>query len=95
QYTSQAQAAESESTFAAEVSSSYDEYATLNAVTPVFPGVDVSWISFTSLQSANQGPNGDTCDDWSLDYTMDDVGGVWLIASAAGHAGGPANTSCG
>jgi hypothetical protein len=47
----------------------------LNSVTTQSPGVDIAWVSFTSLQSASQGPNGDTCDIWSLDYTMDQVKG--------------------
>lgn len=53
-------------------------------------------LAFTSLQSASQGPGGggDTCDDWTLVYTMVDGGdGTWRIDSTKPY-NGSSYTSC-
>jgi serine protease Do len=45
-------------------------------------------LAFTSLQTAEKGPNGDTCDDWTIDYTMIQIAdGSWLIDAAAPYHG--------
>ena len=37
-------------------------------------------LAFTSLQTADKGPNGDVCDNWTLAYTMiQSADGTWLI----------------
>lgn len=84
----------SEAQFAANVSSSYDFAVNILSVTQVAPGTDVAAVDFTSLQSSDQGPNGDKCDDWTLAYTLKSVGGSWLIHGAA-PLNGSTHTSCG
>jgi serine protease Do len=45
-------------------------------------------LSFTSLQASAYGPGGDTCDNWTLDYTMvRQPDGQWLIDSVKSHNG--------
>ena len=42
----------------------------------------VASVTFTSTQAASQGPNGDTRDNWKLDFTMKRMGPMgleWLI----------------
>jgi serine protease Do len=51
-------------------------------------------LAFTSLQSAAKGPNGDTCDNWTIDYTMIRTSdGTWLIDAAAPYKGS-LHTAC-
>lgn len=53
-------------------------------------------LAFTSLQSAGQSPggSGDTCDDWTLVYTMIDGGdGTWRIDATTPY-NGSSYTSC-
>jgi S1-C subfamily serine protease len=51
-------------------------------------------LGFNSLQASAQGPDGDTCDNWTLDYAMVQASdGRWLIDSALPH-GGSTHTSC-
>jgi serine protease Do len=51
-------------------------------------------LAFTSLQDAAHGPGGDTCDDWTLDYTMiESANGSWLIDSTQPHLGSQ-HTTC-
>jgi serine protease Do len=45
-------------------------------------------LSFVSLQRADKGPDGDTCDMWTLRYTMvEGAAGNWLIDSAKPYQG--------
>lgn len=45
-------------------------------------------LAFTSLQTAAKGPNGDTCDNWTIDYTVIQAAdGSWLIDAAAPYHG--------
>ena len=39
-------------------------------------------LTFTSIQDASKGPNGDTCDTWYLNYTLSAATGTWLIDGA-------------
>ena len=50
-------------------------------------------LSFVSLQRADKGPDGDTCDNWTLDYTMVGINGSWYINSVAPY-GSATHTSC-
>jgi hypothetical protein len=50
-------------------------------------------LSFMSLQRADKGPDGDTCDVWTLDYTMIRIGTAWYIDNADAY-GGSNHTSC-
>lgn len=88
------QTATSYNTFAADDASSYDISVTLNSVTPNGNGTDYAYVTFFSLQDPGTGPHGESCDHWSLDYTMLSSGGTWLINGATGHDGPPAQ-SCG
>lgn len=44
-------------------------------------------LEFTSLQSADKGPDGRACNRWTLDYTLVPGGGGYLIDSALGTNG--------
>ena len=53
----------------------------------------VAFVTFTSTQDPAYGPNGDSADDWTLDYTLKLIDGRWLIDQAIGHGGGSTHTS--
>jgi len=36
-------------------------------------------VTFSSVQASEKGPDGDTCDNWDLDYTLIPSAGSWLI----------------
>jgi serine protease Do len=74
-------------------STSYDFNFNLLSITTQSPGVDVAALDFTSVQDSAKGPNGDACDIWTLNYTMVDTGGTWLIDSATGQ-NGVTHTAC-
>jgi serine protease Do len=82
-----------EAKFAADDATSYDYNITLEALSSQADGSDLADVSFTSLQSAADGPNGDQCDNWTLEYTMVSSGGTWLIESGSGQ-GGVTHLSC-
>lgn len=51
-------------------------------------------IAFNSIQDTAHGPNGDVCDNWTLNYTMIRANdGSWLIDSTKARAG-IAHTAC-
>lgn len=83
-----------ESQFAADDSTSYDFDITLEALSVPSPGSALADVSFTSLQSPSKGPNGDSCDNWTLEYTLLESGGSWLIQQSVGQ-GGVTNEACG
>jgi len=87
------QATISEAQFAENDATSYDYDITLGAVTQTSGGSYLVDVSFTSLQRSSEGPNGDQCDNWSLEYTMVSSGGSWLISAANGQ-GGVTHFSC-
>jgi hypothetical protein len=72
---------------------SYDYDITIQAISAAANGADLVDVSFTSVQSAAEGPDGDQCDNWTLEYTMIDSSGAWLIDSTAGQ-GGVTHTAC-
>ena len=47
----------------------------------------IVYVTFTSLQDPSQGPNGDSQDNWTLDYRMKRSGWQWLIDYAGPHNG--------
>lgn len=79
--------------FAADTATSFDsDFAVLDAAT----GEDTVSVTlqFTSLQAPDQGPDGDTCDRWTLRYRLVlDDGGAWRI-DAADKVDGRTHTSC-
>lgn len=72
---------------------SYDVLVVVHSVTSAGSAA-LAHVTFTSVQAPDKGPNGDTCDDWDLDYTMIPSGGTWLIDQVKGHDGGPTHTTC-
>lgn len=89
----QEQAQMTESAFASDEATSYDYGFSLGEAIANGDGSETVDVSFTSLQSAAEGPGGDTCDNWTLAYTIIQSGGSWLIASANGQQG-MTHTSC-
>jgi hypothetical protein len=51
-------------------------------------------VSFISTQAPEQGPEGQTCSVWDMDYTLVPTGESWQIRRAVGHGGGPPFRSC-
>lgn len=83
----------SEDGFALAEATSYDFDIGLTAVTVEAPGVAVADVSFRSVQTAATGPDGDTCDNWTLAYTMVRIEGSWLIEQVQG-INGVTHASC-
>jgi hypothetical protein len=81
------QGSESETQFAADEATSYTYNVALQNITAEGAGEDLVDMSFTSLQAAALGPDGDDCDHWTLAYTMVESGGTWRIADASGQNG--------
>jgi serine protease Do len=54
----------------------------------------VVWTTFRSEQDATLGPDGLTCADWSLDYTLRQSDGLWLIVTTANHGDLPRFQAC-
>lgn len=83
----------SESQFAAGHATSFDYDVTLGTATATSTGSYLVDVSFTSRQSPAEGPGGDQCDNWTLQYTMASSGGSWLIESTGGQ-GGVTHSTC-
>jgi serine protease Do len=82
------------SSFAKGTSTSFDDQVNVLSVTPG-PGQSVmAHVTFTSVQASEKGPDGDTCDNWDLDYTLIPSGDSWLINKVVGHNGGRTHSSC-
>jgi hypothetical protein len=83
------------STFADRLTSSFDFGVVAHSMTEGDDGSVRAWITFTSLQAPWAGPNGDTCDHWSLDYTITTTDGSgYRIAQSVGHGGGAEARPC-
>jgi hypothetical protein len=69
----------------------------VNAITPgPRPGTYIASVTFRSYQNPSKAPNGlDSCDDWTLDYTMIPTSGRWLIDHVNPLPGVPGYQSCG
>lgn len=83
----QSQAAVSEGSLASEDATTYDYNIVLQSVTTTGTGTDLADVAFTSLQRSSLGPGGSTCDNWTLQYTMVESNGSWLIDGATGQNG--------
>jgi S1-C subfamily serine protease len=79
---------------AAGDATSFDGLINLASVSFTSSGSARAHLTFTSFQAAANGPNGDTCDIWDLDYTLVQSAGTWLIDGVKGHGGGPTHTTC-
>jgi hypothetical protein len=64
-----------------------DTAVVIHRVTALDAKTVVAFVTFTSTQAASLGPNGDTRDNWTLDYTMKLVGGRWLVDAVGAHNG--------
>jgi len=88
------QASISYSTFVTGTQTSFDTGVTVQRLTPQSAATYIASTTFRSIQSSSQGPGGDTCDYWTLDYTMvQSPSGLWQIDATAG-SGGSTHTSC-
>jgi hypothetical protein len=82
------QAQASEQQFAEGDGSSYDFGQTVLDVSPLDAATVRVALAFTSLQAPDKGPNGDTCDDWTLEYTMiQSSDSSWLIDATQPYHG--------
>lgn len=80
--------------FAEGVRSSEDSDISYNTLTRA--GRDlVVWTEFRSVQDPEYGPEGLACTDWSLDYTLRQSDGLWLILKSEPHDGVTRYTPCG
>lgn len=83
----------SEAKFASDLATSYDYHIRIGPATTTTTGEELVDVSFTSLQGSAEGPHGNQCDNWTLEYNMVYSAGSWLIDGAVGQ-GGVAYTSC-
>jgi hypothetical protein len=88
------QAKSSEAAFAEGVSTSYDSDFAILGSRVIRSGVVDVGLAFTSIQAPDKGPDGDSCDNWTLVFRMvqqDD--GRWLIGPATAYQGAT-HTTC-
>jgi hypothetical protein len=84
-----------EPVFATNESSTSDSNIVLSGVTDTNQGgEDFADVTFTSHQNASQGPDGDTCDNWSLQYEMDSLPSGWVIDQTTSIGSAPTSTPC-
>ena len=81
--------------FKTATSSTYDsDLKVLNSHSLASDRIVVT-LSFNSLQDPKKGPNGESCDNWTLDYTLVQAAdGAWQIDAAVPHSGSTAATPC-
>jgi hypothetical protein len=85
------------SSFAAGESSTTIAGWQLHRITPgARPGTYVAYLTFRSHQNPSQAPNHiDSCDDWTLNYTMTPASARWLINQVKPHPGMAEYHTCG
>jgi hypothetical protein len=83
--------------FAAGQSTTTIRYWQLHGVAPgPVAGTYIASVTFQSHQNPSEAPDkSDSCDDWTLNYTMIQTSGRWLIDAAKPQPGVPAYQSCG
>jgi hypothetical protein len=81
------QATTSLSQFADGLSTVTDSDPVVHYVRLVNATTAIAYVTFTSFQNSSQGPNGDSKDNWTLDYRMKRSGWQWLIDYAGPHNG--------
>ena len=82
------------SSFAKGTSTSYDAQVAILSAVPGDGQSVIAHVTFTSVQSEDKGPHGETCENWDMDYTLVPSGDSWLIDKVRGHNGGPTHTTC-
>jgi len=75
------------SQWASGMSTASDSNIEIHYVRSEEPDLAIAYVTFTSFQDPSQGPNGDTQDNWTLDYRMKRSGWQWLIDYAGPHNG--------
>lgn len=89
------QAATSEAAFADGDATSYDTGQTVLAADAIDAQTVHVALAFTSLQRADKGPDGDTCDNWTLLYTLVQTPARnWQIDATAEYNGVPQHVTC-
>jgi hypothetical protein len=78
----------------ANVVTSYDTDLNITSITPRADGSYDVFVTFTSVQASNEGPNGDSCDLWNLDYRLVPGGSGFVIDGASSPTSVPASQSC-
>jgi S1-C subfamily serine protease len=82
------QAQFSEKSFAQNTATSYDSNFQVLGAQQTDANTVVIGLAFSSLQAPGFGPNGETCDNWTLDYTVvRGAEGNWLIDATTPHNG--------
>lgn len=75
-------------------STSYDSGLEVLSAEATGPRTATVALAFNSLQAPEYGPDGDSCDNWTLDYALvQDADGSWLIDGTSPHDG-TSHTSC-
>ena len=83
-----------EGIFADGVSTSYDSNFQLFGSQVVDSRTINVGLAFNSIQRSDKGPDGDTCDNWTLVFTMSQQdNGIWLIGPAKPY-NGSTHVSC-
>jgi hypothetical protein len=88
------QAHQTSANFSSALATTYNYNVQVQSLTEPSSGTAVVNLSFTSLQSPSESPDGDSCDNWSLTYTLSEIGGSWLIQSSTGQGGAVPYQSC-
>ncbi len=88
------QSASGEGGFAKGVATSYDSNIAILDAQPVDAHTVTVDLAFNSVQTAANGPGGDTCDDWTLVYRLvQQSDGTWRMDGAKPYKGST-HTSC-
>jgi hypothetical protein len=87
------QATTSLSVFSRDTATSFDTDFQVLGVTTYGDSITIG-LSFSSLQAPSQGPSGESCDHWTLDYHMTrGTSGAWRIDQATAR-NGSTHTTC-
>jgi serine protease Do len=72
----------------------FDTNVQVHSVTSKPKGRVLAHVTFTSFQAPENGPDGDMCDHWDLDYLLDPVDGFWQIHAVSGYRNGATHRAC-
>jgi hypothetical protein len=76
------------------LSTTFDADVQVLSTTDKPNGRQLAHVTFTSVQSAEKGPDGDLCDEWDLDYLIDPARSSWQIHAVSGFRNGPTHKAC-
>ena len=81
--------------FSSGQATTFDHNVTLHSVSQGSDNSLQAWVTFSSLQAGDHGPqDGQTCSNWSLDYTMMPSDDGYLINGVGAHSGSSPSTGC-